>query len=312
MNAGSGPGRHGALAHALACRRRGQPLRPPADNPCVSWLDGIRDGRTPVRVLRVLETAGEVAANLLWPPQCAGCDEGVAPGQPLCAPCKVGLIELPAACARCAVPHGGDVCPDFPEGAGPLAGTLAAFAYGGALVPALLRWKHGRRRDVVRPLASLLAPLARRAVADADVALPVPLHPRRLVRRGFNQSLDLLRELRRGARANARARRAVEAAARADLPWPRILPDTLRRVRDTPSLGHAAPAERRALVDGAFAVAHPERVRGRRVLVADDVMTTGATLQACARALCDAGASRVTALVMARALPPGHDPEGAP
>jgi predicted amidophosphoribosyltransferase len=78
--------------------------------------------------------------------------------------------------------------------------------------------------------------------------------------------------------------------------------DTLRRVQDTPALGHLSPAERRALVAEAFTVTAGDPIRGGRIVVVDDVMTSGATLAACARTLLDAGAREVRVVALARAL----------
>jgi ComF family protein len=163
--------------------------------------------------------------------------------------------------------------------------AVAALAYGGALTQALLCWKHGGRRHIVRSLAGYLSPLLVQSVEQgAEVACPVPLHPRRLVQRGFNQALDLLRAARgRGVRLE-------------------VVCDALARTVDTPSLGHGTPAERRRLLANAFTVARPRRVAGRHVLVVDDVMTTGATMGECARELLAAGAREVSVAVLARAV----------
>jgi predicted amidophosphoribosyltransferase len=119
-----------------------------------------------------------------------------------------------------------------------------------------------------------------------DAVLPVPLHPRKLRRRGFNQALDL---------ALAGRERSPTA--------PAVERRLLRRVKDTRELGRSGPAARREELAGAFAVAdRGSRVRGRRFLVVDDVMTTGATLDGCAAALLDAGAAGVEVAVLARAV----------
>lgn len=163
--------------------------------------------------------------------------------------------------------------------------AAAALAYGGAVTQALLRWKHGGHRHVVRSLAGFLAPLLHRAVAQgAEVVCPVPLHPRRLHQRGFNQALDLLR------------------AARGRDPRLAVACDALVRTVDTPSLGRGTPAERRRIVANAFAVKRPKRIEGKSILVVDDVMTTGATLSECARVLLAAGAREVAVAVLARAV----------
>ncbi len=165
--------------------------------------------------------------------------------------------------------------------------VVTALVYGGAITSAILRFKHGSRQDLARPLGGLLARAVSSALDGVDAVLPVPLHPRRLRKRGFNQALLLAREAR-NARLSERT------------PFPAIWPDTLRRIRDTPSLGHEPADLRRKIVAGAFAVAGPSRVFGKRLLLIDDVMTTGATAAACTDILRLAGAREVTVAVLAR------------
>jgi ComF family protein len=163
--------------------------------------------------------------------------------------------------------------------------AAAALAYGGAVTQALLRWKHGGHRHVARSLACFLAPLLKQAAEQgAEVVCPVPLHPRRLCQRGFNQALDLLRA--------ARGRDSRMAVAC----------DALARTVDTPSLGRGTPAERRRLVANAFAVKRPRTIEGKKILVVDDVMTTGATLHEAASAMKLAGAASVRGWIVARTL----------
>jgi predicted amidophosphoribosyltransferase len=167
-------------------------------------------------------------------------------------------------------------------------------AYGGAVTEALLRFKHGRVRAHGPLLGAFLAPSLVRALTgagDETVVLPVPLHPRRLRARGFNQALDLAR--------------AGLARARGQAGWPgrgvSLACDGLVRVRDTDRLGHGSPAARRQALAGAFAVPRPSRVRGRRVLLVDDVLTTGATAAEATRTLLAAGATDVRVIALARA-----------
>ena len=134
------------------------------------------------------------------------------------------------------------------------------------------------------------------ADSPIDAVLPVPLHPRKLRHRGFNQALELARV----ALAHLRDRS----------PRPALLPTLERhlllRTRNTRELarelGRSGPGARRAEVFGAFAVSDPARVAGRRFLVVDDVMTTGATLNECAETLIQAGAAEVRVVALARAV----------
>jgi ComF family protein len=233
-------------------------------------------------------------AQLLWPARCAACDDFVPHGIAFCEPCVASILPIGRACPRCALPvpeRAGGECRSCAVGAFPFVGVAAVLSYGGALAEALLRFKHGRRAHLASSLGRLLVPALRAAVEQGgELLLPVPLHPRRLRSRGFNQSLELAREARRGL---PRAGRGGGL---------RLLPDTLARTIDTPSLGHHGPRERRALVEGAFAVRDPTAVQGRRIVLLDDVMTSGATAAACAQALLGARAEAVQVLTLARAL----------
>lgn len=184
-----------------------------------------------------------------------------------CARCRAGLRPYP---------------PEEPPAG--LDGATVAWIYNPALRKALHRLKYQRVRRVAQPLGELLGEALLARPQPADVLLPVPLHPGRLAERGFNQSEALARA----------------AAARCGLP---LLCTGLERVRDT---GHQAGLDRReraSNIAGAF-----EWRRGRppaRVLLIDDVLTTGATLAACAAALRDAGVVEVRAAAVARSLAPG-------
>jgi ComF family protein len=207
----------------------------------------------------------EAMLALLAPPRCAACDERV----------RMLAVFCPS-CARSAT--------SAPREPGP---AHAALVYGGAVARAIARMKYESRPDLARPLGDLLwralesnAPLLRRAVI-----VPVPLHPTRLAERGFNQSALLARRVAMylGAplepRVLARTRETQQQAA---------LDRTARRM----NVAHAFEAR------GARAA---EVVRRRVVLLVDDVVTTGATLDACERALLSAGAACIHRAVVASA-----------
>lgn len=240
-------------------------------------------------------------AQLFWPARCAACHSYVPDATLFCGLCAISVTPLPGACTGCALPLADAPAP---EGRGCAACDRAGFAfsgadvacaYGAALADAIVALKHGGRRDLAPRLARLLvAPLAsalaRARFGAGDAIAPVPLHPRKLRRRGFNQALELARGARSFlARTQAGASPAVE-------------PTLLRRIRDTRELGHLGPPARRREVAGAFAVSDTTRVRGRRVLLLDDVFTTGATLNECARVLRAAGAADVRVVALARAV----------
>jgi ComF family protein len=206
------------------------------------------------------------ALALVYPPRCAACDARTDGEELLfCGVCAGALVRLDAADA--------------------VAGRIAPWEYGGPLADALLRLKHAGRADLGEPLGRAIAREAAAVIAAArvDVVVPVPLHPARLRARGYNQAALLALGVGEGARL------PIELGA-------------LERVRDTPPQRGLGPAARRRNVREAFA-ARGARVAGKRVLLVDDVLTTGATAAACAGALEAAGATRVVVLTAARALP---------
>lgn len=244
--------------------------------------------------------------QLLWPARCAACDRGVDEATIFCADCTPSLNPLLGVCPGCALPRadrdGGARCLICRRAPFPFREAAAAYEYGAAIADAVVRMKHGQRY-MARRLAPLLVPalvgaLLRGGFGPDDLVIPVPLHGRRLRERGFNQALELaLAALRDVARTPALALALPRG-------MPRLERRLLRRTRPTRPLGHAGPAARLSEVAGAFAVAArlAERVRYRRVLLVDDVFTTGATFSECADALLVAGAASVHALALARAV----------
>ncbi|HEY4186020.1 MAG TPA: ComF family protein [Polyangia bacterium] len=238
--------------------------------------------------------------QLFWPARCAGCDVALASDNPvLCGGCAQATLPIGNSCAGCALPHFGPParhrCPGCARFDFAFSRAYAAFEYGGPLADAIVRMKHGDRPDLARRLGRLLAEPLARALAPAsgppvDAILPVPLHPRKLRRRGFNQALELA--------VVALSRRPAPALLAA----PRIERTLLQRVRDTRELGRGGPNARRVALFGAFAVADPARVRGRRFVLVDDVMTTGATFNECAEVLVRAGAEEVRVVALTRTL----------
>lgn len=160
----------------------------------------------------------------------------------------------------------------------------AAFVYGGSIARVIVRMKYEGRPDLARPLGDLLWAAIepqRAALADA-VVVPVPLHPARLAERGFNQSALIACCIARRLRVSLVTMALVRV--RSTLPQ-----TTLDRQRRTEN------------VAGAFVVRAPDRIANRPILLIDDVRTTGATLDACTRALRRSGASRVRAFAVAQA-----------
>ncbi len=159
----------------------------------------------------------------------------------------------------------------------------AACVYDEASRGLILKYKHGDQQQFAGLFARWLGRAAADLIAEADVVAPVPLHPMRLLARRFNQAAEIARPLARHAGLD-------------------YLPDALIRVEATASQGGKSMRGRRLNVKTAFDVtsAGRRRIKGRRVLLVDDVLTTGATGEACARALMAAGARAVDLAVIAR------------
>ena len=216
------------------------------------------------------------ALALLLPDACLLC--GLQPASDgLCAGCRMQLRTPGQGCPVCARPAtAGRICGDCLRRPPAFDACRAAFEYRFP-VPGLVQgFKYGGRFAHVRPM---LAAMRELPPPEADLVLPMPLSPVRLRERGFNQAIELARPLARHWSLPL----ALEAAL---------------RVRDTGHQTGRSRAERFAAMRGAFAC--DARLAGLRVVVVDDVMTTGASLDALARALKAAGAARVEGRVFAR------------
>jgi ComF family protein len=221
----------------------------------------------------------------LWPGRCLLCGAGGAGGRDLCAACAGELPGNPIRCPRCALPLvvAAPACGECLRSPPAFAWTRAPFRYVFPLDRLLTRFKYAGDLAAGRLLAELLGDALDDdpRLGDRDgVLVPVPMAPDRLVERGYNQALELARPL----------------AQRLGLP---LATAGLARVRATPRQAGLSARARRRNLRGAF-VAAPEMV-GRRVVLVDDVMTTGATLRECARALRRAGAMEVGVVAVARA-----------
>lgn len=208
----------------------------------------------------------------------------------LCETCRDDLPRVGSSCcSRCGLPLPASGA--APHACGDCLASPPAFdrarsilRYAEPARSAILAYKHSGRRDLGRLFVSLLAmdeSLCGDARPPYDVVVPVPLHPWKLWRRGFNQALSL----------------AVGLGRRTRLPVDR---DGLRKCRSTPAQSSLPREMRTRNLRRAFRPRRPGLFRGKKILLIDDVMTTGATLDACARALKDAGAERVEGLTVAR------------
>jgi len=206
---------------------------------------------------------------------------------PLCAGCWSALPRHHTPACRCGRPlvPGAAACGRCRRGRQLLAAGISLGPYEGPLRAAIHELKYRGRRRVASRLASALLEdsAARDLVAEGDVLVPVPLHPGRRRERGFNQAALIAREI----------------ARLTDRPW--VEEALVRRAQTRPQTGLSA-AERRRNVKGAFVVRRRREVTGRVVVLVDDVLTTGATAQACALALREGGATEVRLLSIARVV----------
>lgn len=225
--------------------------------------------------------------HFFLPAFCLVCRRPLPPGPLLiCPTCWQELPWLPAAvCELCGAPFRGVVapqarCQECLQQPPPFQQARAAVFYEGTGREAIHRLKYGRNFVYGRLLRELLrqTEAVRAVVQEAELLIPVPLHPQRLRQRGFNQALYL-----------ARAFSEVPLARQA-----------LVRQRPTRPQTELSPAERRRNVKGAFKVAQPEVIAGKKVALVDDVYTTGATVRECARTLIAAGAAQVAVITVAR------------
>ncbi|MPZ14721.1 MAG: ComF family protein, partial [Chloroflexi bacterium] len=204
----------------------------------------------------------QVLLDALLPPRCVHCRRR---GAEVCAACHAAIRPLgPALCPRCSTPsRDGHVCRDCVRDNPAWRAVLAGYPYEGVIRSAILALKYRARTRLATFLTrALSAPLSKRPIS-VDVVIPVPLSPRRAAQRGFNQAEVLARSLA------------------ALYQWP-VDTGALIRNRDTVQQAGLSAAARRANMAGAFEVTMPDLVLGRRVLLIDDVCTTGATLGACA------------------------------
>ena len=227
--------------------------------------------------------------DLLYPPRCLLCRTFIASGS-LCGTCFSSFRKLVTpVCPICGGPflngiqedHVCEEClrkrPYFNSAASP-------YLYDGRIMDAIHQFKYQGKPHMAKALGPLLASFGREWLSGLSglLIMPVPLHPKRLRQRGYNQSLLLARH--------------VSAGMRASLDFM-----SLRRTKDTKVQTGLKKEERRRNVRRAFEIADRKAVKGKTVLLVDDVATTGSTLNECARALRKAGSGNVHCLVLARA-----------
>jgi ComF family protein len=239
-------------------------------------------------MFQTLSTLGRETARIVLHAACVVCEEELpwrARKASCCAVCWSSLPQIsPTRCRYCAAPWSG-VDPDFVCGSclaspPPVDWTEAWGSYRGSLEKVLHAFKFKRHDFFAAPLAELMESVVRaRGDLEFDVIVPVPMHRAKLRKRGYNQAELLARAL--GHRIGIRCEQSL-----------------LTKMRDYGAQSRLARSERAANVHDAFRAS--PRAASRRILLVDDVITTGETIRACARALADAGAKRVAAAVVAK------------
>lgn len=233
---------------------------------------------------------GQSGLNALLPPLCLRCDQPVAAPGSFCAPCwrQITFIGQPC-CPRCGVPYElatDDLpCPTCLAKPPAYSMARAAVAYDAASRPLVLGFKHADQTHLARALARMTAQSGQGLLTLNAVLAPVPLHRRRLFRRCYNQS-------------------ALLAQLIAKQHGLRCVPDLLLRRRYTPPQARLKAAARRRNVRDAFAL-NPRRAAlaaGQTIILVDDVITTGATIEACCQVLQQAGVADIRVLTFARTL----------
>lgn len=248
-----------------------------------------------------LKTLIKTSVNVLLPPRCPVSGTVVdAPGM-LCSDAWASLLFIaPPYCAQCGVPFEFDLsergavlkkeqqemmCAACLASAKPYSRARSALVYDEGSRHLILAFKHGDQTHLTLSFGPWLCSCGTEILAGADALIPVPLHWMRLIKRRYNQSALLGEDLRR----------------RTGIPhWP----DALHRQRNTPTQGHQNTADRRANVQGAFSLnpVYQDRICGKNLVLLDDVLTTGATAEECARILLKEGARQVDVLTIARVV----------
>ena len=240
-------------------------------------------------LLSPLKVAGNWVVDLALPPRCPGC--GVITGElhSFCTDCWRGIDWLGnGGCQSCGVPleaTESETCGACLAAPPIIERSRAAVAYGDPTRTLPVRLKYSRKVALAKTMARYMRPLV--VEGDDAILIPVPLHRSRLWTRGFNQSALIAAELSRAIGIGHD-------------------PFALRRTKRTSALKGMNSSQRRREVAGAFAVGNPSVIKGRRVVLVDDVLTTGSTAEGCAKVLRRAGASRVELICWARVVRPAQ------
>jgi len=240
-----------------------------------------------MKLFAALRRAGRFLLDLALPPRCPGCGSVTPEVDLFCEACWSDVDFLGGGCGTCGMPleaTEAETCGACLADPPPLDRIRSAVAYGETARSLVLRLKYGRKTALAKTMAHYMRrPFGE--LSQGAVVAPVPLHRRRLWGRGFNQAALIASALARGSGAE-------------------VEPMLLRRTRHTPRLKGMSVSERRRAVQGAFAIRDGQDVRGRNIILVDDVYTSGSTAYACARLLKRKGAASVELVTWARVVRP--------
>ena len=248
-------------------------------------------------ILRLGRHFAQIAVDSLFPRDCAACAQVLAGPGPFCPTCSELTLEIDRVhCPRCGLPgvHDKKSCPDCADLADPddnkkmsFIRARALYVYGAVVEQALRRCKFSGAAHIAQMvgqhMGKALAGNRLELDADFDFVVPIPVGTGRLRTRGFDQAVLMAQALGTAARKQVR-------------------PHVLRRQRETAAQATQSRQKRRENIHNAFVCAQPAQVRNKKILIIDDVMTTGMTAQAAARALLLADAAQVEVLTFARAV----------
>ena len=227
--------------------------------------------------------------NLFLPPRCALCKKLIQTNHALCPDCfkEIHFIEEPL-CPICGTPLEYEnkyncLCSDCLKKKPIYAQARSVFVYDAFSRNLILPFKHADKTELAPFLEHLLWRIGKEFVAKSDYIVPVPLHWKRLLKRKYNQA---------GILAYRLAKKGHK----------KYLPNALIRIQNTVSQGHLSPTQRRKNVKSAFKVSNKINLTNKRILLIDDVRTTGATINACTKVLRQAGASEVYVLTLAMVI----------
>lgn len=225
----------------------------------------------------------------LLPARCPLCQQNVQDAHCLCPTCFSKMHFIPqSVCHICGRPMPfptpwEQTCPSCLKQRPRYMKMRSAFFYNDETKPLILALKHGDKLDLIPLLEHLCQRIEACIFTECDIFMPVPLHQRRLIKRGYNQVAQITQYLAR------RYQKTYD-------------PLSLVRIKKTVSQGHLSPQQRKQNMQRAFAVKNADRLKGKQILLVDDVITTGATINACTRALLRAGVKGVFVISLARVI----------